>query len=545
MTKITYMNTIGEFVNEDGEVINKVQEESDLENLHIKLKIYDEITSQIVDKDIFNNNDIIKFIKKNRLNKYDMIDYVLKTLWRVMAIVNKSGKKYNVITDLNDYENEDIENYTYPFFYYNKHRIETLGEEKLKDMIMGHCGIHIYHRSIFNPTNDVIGHNVYNTFIISKYHYVDYNKNIDTSLFFNYVKEILCDDCNETYEDLLNWISFVIQQRKSCGVMPILQGKNGDGKSMLYKVMELLIGKRYCKTFSSLSDVLGHFNNHIKEILLISIEELGVVNHQDEGLLKDFITNSSNKAITEKGKDTKFYDLYYNIMATTNCEKTVNCDTDTRRQMFLKVNQRYIQQAGSKKLSNDEEVANKISLEFWKKFTDTLLNDKNNDGILGQIYYFFKTRDISNVNIRKISNTKYRQIQVKKQEDKQDCNFYNQLKAGHFVSLIEQNTTDYKEKDTKNKKRGVCLDILYEEYHSYQEKSGFQKSYIQTKSTFKNELEENLNITPSLGKPIKSLKKDVMTYYDLSFILLEHKDDEEKEEKENSDSDGDINDLQF
>jgi len=235
-------------------------------------------------------------------------------------------------------------------------------------------------RQIFNPTNDIINENVNNTFIISKYHNVEYNPNIDTSLFFNYVKEILCDDCTETYEDLLNWISFVIQKRKSCGVMPILKGKSGDGKSMLYKVMELLIGKRYCKKFNHPSDVLGHFNNHIKEILLISIEELGVMTEKDQNLLKDFITNCSAKALFDT--DTEFYDLYYNIIATTNYEKTIDCDT--RSHMFLEVNQKYRQEEG-------EEV----SIDYWKNFTNTVLVD---DDILGQIYHFFKTRDI---NIRK------------------------------------------------------------------------------------------------------------------------------------------------
>jgi hypothetical protein len=545
--KSSYFNSLGEMVDANNDVIEEIKENVKCDG--IRLKKYPKLKSQIQKKDDYNNNTLIEYLTSKRLDKDSMVEYVFSNLPKIMAIINDSGHKYYVITDKKDYQNEDIDNYSYPYYFFkggngSKAGIETRKMYKLKDMIQDYGGVFIYDYSVFNPTLTNSREEVYNTFMISKYHYVDYNPNIDTSTFFNYVSEIVCDNDTDNYEDLLNWISFVIQKRKTSGVMPILKGKSGDGKSMLYQTMELLIGKKYCKTFNHPSEVLGHFNHHLKEILLISIEELGVMNSKDQNLLKDFITNSSNKAITGKGKDTEFYDLYYNIMATTNEEKTVDCDTDTRRQIFLEVNQKYIQEGGTTKFTKEEEDRNQISLDYWTKYTKTVLVD---DDILGQIYHFFKTRDISNVNIRKLVNTKMRQNLVKKQEDKRNCEFLSQLSKGHFISLIQQNTIDYKEKDTKYKKRGISLDILYEAYKNHQEKSGVAKNYIPHIATFKTDLERKLNITPSLGKPIKSLKKDVMTYYDLSFILLEHKDDEEKEEKEekeNIDGDG-LNDLQF
>lgn len=122
-------------------------------------------------------------------------------------------------------------------------------------------------------------------------------------------------------EILLSYMASAVQNPgKKIAWFPILQGCQGNGKSMLMKVMEHAIGERYCHRLNA-ADLAKNglsFNLWIQNKLFIGIEEIYVPKRREViESLKTFITDNRIE-IQGKGADQYTGDNRANFMACTN-----------------------------------------------------------------------------------------------------------------------------------------------------------------------------------------------------------------------------------
>jgi len=190
-----------------------------------------------------------------------------------------------------------------------------------------------------NYSND----NIYNLYRRPEYiiteHEVVYEK---CSKFFSYLEEVICNNDKEVYKFLIKWIAKIINYGKT-SISIILLGSKGIGKSTLYSVLEMLIGKDYCTTTCDIERIIGRFNSRSQNILLTCIEEV----ENDQGSRHAF--NSKMKSLiteTKKTYESKGVDDFdgrdnNNYMFCTNGINPVGLTSDNRRYASLEVNPKY------------------------------------------------------------------------------------------------------------------------------------------------------------------------------------------------------------
>lgn len=111
---------------------------------------------------------------------------------------------------------------------------------------------------------------------------------------------------------------------------PVLQGTQGNGKTVFYKVLEYALGTDYCFQLSA-NDIENKFNGWIQNKLLIVIEELrirGRITVAD--ILKPLITND-RIGIQQKGVDQITGDNFANFLIFSNHKDAVLKVRDDRR----------------------------------------------------------------------------------------------------------------------------------------------------------------------------------------------------------------------
>lgn len=111
---------------------------------------------------------------------------------------------------------------------------------------------------------------------------------------------------------------------------PFLQGQEGNGKTMIFRVLEHAIGRRYTHYPNAL-DLANVFNNWLAGKLFIGVEEIYVSNKKEMmEALKPIITND-RIGLQAKGVDQYTGDNYANGMACSNYQEAVSITYDTRR----------------------------------------------------------------------------------------------------------------------------------------------------------------------------------------------------------------------
>ncbi len=111
---------------------------------------------------------------------------------------------------------------------------------------------------------------------------------------------------------------------------PLLQGAEGNGKTLIIKVLCRAIGRRYTHTPNP-SDLGNKFNAWIMEKLFIGVEELHVADRQDLiDALKPMITNELIEG-QGKGADQVMIDNRANFVLLSNHKDAIRKTRDDRR----------------------------------------------------------------------------------------------------------------------------------------------------------------------------------------------------------------------
>lgn len=179
----------------------------------------------------------------------------------------------------------------------------------------------------------------------------------DCSLFLDHLRLNVCQNDDTAYSWVLGWFAQMFQQpAHKLGTSLALRGKQGVGKSKVGEVIRRLLGP-YHFTASSPHQVTGHFNAHLRSILLLQAEEaFWAGDKAAEGVLKDMITSDTLR-IEFKGKDILPVRNCIRLLVTSNADWVVPADFNDRRFTTLDVGEGRIRDFAFFK-AMDEQLAN-------------------------------------------------------------------------------------------------------------------------------------------------------------------------------------------
>lgn len=114
----------------------------------------------------------------------------------------------------------------------------------------------------------------------------------------------------------------------------LIQGCEGNGKTLLLRVMSYCIGERYSHIPNS-QDLANKFNAWLEAKLFIGVEEIYVSDRRDSlDRLKEYVTNTRIE-IQAKGANQYTADNYANIIAMTNHKDAIPKTENDRRWAVL------------------------------------------------------------------------------------------------------------------------------------------------------------------------------------------------------------------
>ena len=158
----------------------------------------------------------------------------------------------------------------------------------------------------------------------------------DCSLFWKHVETIICDGKKAHYIYIRKWLAHLIQKPWEIATALVLRSLQGSGKGLFAKTIGMLLGAHFAP-LASLDQILGRFNSHLKNAILIFADEaIWCGKKKEVGALKALITEEKF-FIEAKGKDGYWIDNFKHLIASSNEDWVVHLDPDDRRFFVLDV----------------------------------------------------------------------------------------------------------------------------------------------------------------------------------------------------------------
>jgi hypothetical protein len=193
------------------------------------------------------------------------------------------------------------------------------------------------------------------------------------SLFWDHVKTIICGGKEGIYLYVRKWLSHLIQKPWIIATALVLRGKQGTGKGTFVTAIGKLLGPHYAP-LSSLDQILGRFNSHLKNAILIFADEaIWGGNKREVGALKALITEPK-LFIEAKGKDGYWIDNFKHLIVSSNEDWAVHLDPDDRRFFVLDV---------LPDRKEDFDYFGKIQEQFDNRGYEALMYDLMNEDLTG------------------------------------------------------------------------------------------------------------------------------------------------------------------
>ena len=277
------------------------------------------------------------------------------------------------------------------------------------------------------------------------------NKNIDLSMFFNFVKKILCKNDEVKYEYLLTFIFYIIKypEQKIPVCLFLYSNVEGVGKNTFTDIfINYIIGINLGIQLSGLKLLTTNFNKHLlgKKLIIVneasSAKDTFISNFDD---LKDKISEKL-MMIEPKGLDPYQVNNISSIIINSNHKNSLHLSATDRRFFCLDVSEEYV--------GNYEYFENFRKICYNQDFADALYT------------YFINYDEKKLVNVYNvpITNLKKEIIEV---SISNSIRFINQLIESildeRFIKWCESNKTELPEKMRKS--------ILYQQFcESYKSK---------------------------------------------------------------------------
>lgn len=207
----------------------------------------------------------------------------------------------------------------------------------------------------------------------------------DCSLYLEHLLTNICRGNQEFYDYLLNWMAHAIQFPYILpGVAIVFRGAQGTGKGVATEEFGLLFGRHFA-VFTSMAPLIGRFNGHLSDKLVIYINEaVWGGDKAAEGQLKAMITDT-HTTVEMKFKDVVRVDSYKRLMFSSNEDWAVPVGKDDRRYFVLDV--------GS---------GHKEDHQYFLKIIEQMRNG-GSEALMHELMH----RDLSGFNVKKMPHTPY------------------------------------------------------------------------------------------------------------------------------------------
>lgn len=199
--------------------------------------------------------------------------------------------------------------------------------------------INYYTNMDFIPDINFNNPKIYNTFNGFNIDKISEPQIVNCDIIKNHIANV-CNNDNNTIEFFTQWLAHLIfNTTKRCGIVPVIQAKQGSGKGTLYNIIEKIIGRKYClMTSTPENDIFSKFNDLLHEKVLININEAELNNFSKTmETFKSLITDNTYN-MESKGLRKLELNNYMWFLITTNNEKLFNVSSDDRRFYFIKSN---------------------------------------------------------------------------------------------------------------------------------------------------------------------------------------------------------------
>jgi Family of unknown function (DUF5906) len=222
--------------------------------------------------------------------------------------------------------------------YFHRYKIDITNDEKTKTVPIAELWLNwpdarSYKGLIFDPSTPNHHDGYYNLF---KGYKVKPIKG-DCTIFFDYMKDIICSGNEEHFNYLVALVAQMFQfPHLKPGVAVALRGTEGVGKSFFIEKLGHLMGPYYFKT-SNPDFIFGDFNSQLRETLLLHLEEAVFAgSRRDDSKMKDTITGPTLE-INTKSLPLYVVDNHLHLFLSGNPDHLVRAGFDSRRIFALHV----------------------------------------------------------------------------------------------------------------------------------------------------------------------------------------------------------------
>lgn len=232
--------------------------------------------------------------------------------------------------------------------------------------------------------------------------------------FLDLMRQSICDNNEELYEYLLNWMAMAVQHPDQPGHTAIvMRSGQGTGKGTFAKTFYKLFG-RHGKQITNALHLTGHFNAHLRDcVVLFADEAVAADDRNHEAVLKTIITEE-DMAMTPKGKEMTVEKNYLHVIMASNSKWVVPTGYDDRRFVVLDVNEDH-----------------KADAAYWNRLNKELVN-----GGYEALLYLLATRDLTGFNPRDKPSTLALQEQKTLSFDPMSKWWYGILQDGQLGEVV-------------------------------------------------------------------------------------------------------------
>lgn len=437
-------------------------------------KIY-ELTQNTEYKEYFEHQFDMKYLE-DRAFKY-LTSYALIRIGGKVGIIDKSSKVLEVISKADAktlFDNKLIK------ALFSKKKYNPI------DIFIGSKNREEYKEIVFQDIESTKSHQ-YNLFRGFPFKPV---KKIDTSLFWNFVREVICNNDEFMYSVTYSWMAQIIQEPfTKIGTALIMTGEKGCGKSTFVKIFGDLFGDYFMQTAST-KRMFGDFNAHLQSNLVFyANESFWSGDKASEGKLKNFITEVD---FTYEIKGGAIYrgNNFSHLIIDTNYDFVVPVTQNERRYIVLKVSSKY--------KVNEAYFGELYKLTSTVEFKESLMFDLMN----------FDYKPLEK-HLRTAPKTEASLEQLLHNMDIYEQWFYDVLESGEFKNGIYTSDNDSSIR--------ISNEAIHQSFVSFSKENGkriYDSTAIFTKTIKKKFLSEELIISETVksvdgknAKVIASLDK--------------------------------------
>jgi hypothetical protein len=213
----------------------------------------------------------------------------------------------------------------------------------------------------------------------------------DCSLYLAHLFDHVCRENQHAYDYLLSWMASGVQEPGNPGRACIsLRGEPGAGKGITAREYGKLFGRHFAP-LNQREHVIGKFNAHTAEAVLIFADEaLFVGDARDADILK-YLVSEEDKLLERKGIDAIRIRNYARLIVASNHDHVLRIEVHDRRYCALHV-------------VLPDDMVGPDGADTRREYFGAIIEQMNTDGRAALLHYLLKM-DISKFNPERIPQT--------------------------------------------------------------------------------------------------------------------------------------------